>query len=483
MQPNTVQADAKEANNNITWQWLPVFVVGLGLVHWASPYGWPVALINTLAALFVGSAIVWASIQREGLYQRLGWRLIGIGVLCSTLGHLGWYAQDLGMIAPPPIITYLLYLPTYLLLISGIWVLGRRVETQEGAFIDALMLTVSAIVLFWAAMVEPAFEHLGENITALFVVSLYPIADLLLLMVALKLYFLTDERAKALLMVVGAVAFLLIGDVLHAMAIASGLYAAGGALDIPWYLAYALIVSAAWHPTATESFTHRTGAAEHPFKRLLAIGFVSIAVPTTILLTANDNDELVRVAATISIVLFALMLIRMSLLIRRNREQAAALERMIRTDPMTGLANRRWLMERLRLEVARAQRERAPLVVGYLDLDHFKRFNDTHGHGAGDALLIETASRWQQEIRDTDLLARAGGEEFVVICPNTPIGAARQVMDRLRAAVPHGQTCSIGLAQYTAGDTSFTLLERADRGLYGAKAKGRNCLVHQEGGG
>ena len=82
MQSNTVQAEAKEAYNDRTWQWLAVVVVGLGLVHWASPYGLLVALINTLAAVFVGSAIVWASIQREGLYQRSGWRLIGMG--CSA---------------------------------------------------------------------------------------------------------------------------------------------------------------------------------------------------------------------------------------------------------------------------------------------------------------------------------------------------------------------------------------------------------------
>lgn len=143
------------------------------------------------------------------------------------------------------------------------------------------------------------------------------------------------------------------------------------------------------------------------------------------------------------------------------------------TDPLTGLANRRRWDTELARETSRAARTGAPLSVLMLDLDHFKAYNDTRGHAAGDLLLRQTGAAWQQLLRTGDLLARVGGEEFAVLLPDCPADAAARLAAGLLRAVPDGQTCSAGAAQY-AGDDPEQLLARADAALYRAKSTGRN---------
>ncbi len=159
------------------------------------------------------------------------------------------------------------------------------------------------------------------------------------------------------------------------------------------------------------------------------------------------------------------------------------------TDPLTGLANRRALDERLRLELERARRSRQPVSVLMVDIDHFKRINDRHGHAAGDAVLSRLATILRQEIRSIDLAARYGGEEFVVLLPATPAPAAYAVAERIRRAVareafalPGGQMlrvqASIGIASFPDDDPEGGhLLERADEALYAAKGAGRNRVI------
>jgi diguanylate cyclase (GGDEF)-like protein/PAS domain S-box-containing protein len=145
-----------------------------------------------------------------------------------------------------------------------------------------------------------------------------------------------------------------------------------------------------------------------------------------------------------------------------------------RNDPLTRLPNRRWLAEELDRDVARATRQRFDLCAAMVDLDHFKQFNDRHGHPAGDKLLREAADAWRFALRGTDFLARYGGEEFVVLLPDCSLEDAEIVIERLRAATPAGQTCSAGVVAWRFGETPESLIARADGALYEAKAAGRN---------
>ena len=177
---------------------------------------------------------------------------------------------------------------------------------------------------------------------------------------------------------------------------------------------------------------------------------------------------------------------------RQKAELAQALEqiRQLAThDDLTGLLNRRAMLDRMQLEQHRSLRSGSPLLIAQLDIDHFKAVNDTHGHAAGDLVLQRFADTVRRNVRDTDVLARWGGEEFVLLLCDTPAADAVTLMERLRQAVqamqvpvpqsggPITVTVSIGLARHTPADPLAGTLERADRALYAAKAGGRNRVV------
>ncbi|MCQ4294440.1 diguanylate cyclase [Pseudomonas stutzeri] len=153
-------------------------------------------------------------------------------------------------------------------------------------------------------------------------------------------------------------------------------------------------------------------------------------------------------------------------------------------DPLTGLPNRAAWNERLDLEFARWQRYGGELLLAVLDVDHFKRVNDGYGHLAGDRVLKIIGTELQKRLRKTDFIARFGGEEFVVLLPNTPDEAGRQLMEALRESIGScpfhfkGErvsiTLSAGLTAFAEGDTAERAFERADGALYRAKNAGRN---------
>jgi len=153
------------------------------------------------------------------------------------------------------------------------------------------------------------------------------------------------------------------------------------------------------------------------------------------------------------------------------------LELLATTDPLTNIDNRRGWERVMESSMARARRHRQPLCLALLDLDHFKEYNDAHGHQAGDRFLQACALAWQGVMRVDDHIARYGGEEFVVSLPHTDIAQAIEVIERLRSAVPSGETCSAGIAMWDAEESVTELVGRADKALYLAKENGRNLSI------
>jgi diguanylate cyclase (GGDEF)-like protein len=153
------------------------------------------------------------------------------------------------------------------------------------------------------------------------------------------------------------------------------------------------------------------------------------------------------------------------------------LQETARTDDLTGLPNRRAWDEELPRELARAARDARPVCVAMLDLDRFKRFNDHRGHQAGDRLLKQAASAWASQLRTSDMLARYGGEEFSLLLPGCTITDAQALVQRLRAAMPDGETVSAGIACWDETEGAEDFVGRADAALYAAKRGGRDRLV------
>jgi diguanylate cyclase (GGDEF)-like protein/PAS domain S-box-containing protein len=164
-----------------------------------------------------------------------------------------------------------------------------------------------------------------------------------------------------------------------------------------------------------------------------------------------------------------------------QRAQAfALLEATAATDSLTGLANRRAWDETVEREVARSRREDKPLCIGVLDLDHFKAFNDEHGHRRGDQFLRRCAVVWRSRLRAGDMLARYGGEEFALCLPQCPLEEATAIVERLRCSTPKDHTCSAGVAQWDGVEPVDRLFGRADQALYDAKAAGRDRTIVAE---
>lgn len=165
---------------------------------------------------------------------------------------------------------------------------------------------------------------------------------------------------------------------------------------------------------------------------------------------------------------------------QRETEQAA------NSDALTGLHNRRWLEEMMVRLKGKALEDILPAAVLMLDVDHFKRFNDTFGHKAGDLVLQMVGAMMRRRLRPSDLVARYGGEEFMILLPHTAPAEASVVAERLRAGIAStaitaeqgmalpSVTVSIGIASWRPGDGLETMLEAADKALYRAKEKGRN---------
>jgi diguanylate cyclase (GGDEF)-like protein/PAS domain S-box-containing protein len=146
-------------------------------------------------------------------------------------------------------------------------------------------------------------------------------------------------------------------------------------------------------------------------------------------------------------------------------------------DSLTGLPNRRALEELLPREMAAARRSKSPFCVAIVDIDHFKVYNDTHGHLAGDEMLRACACAWDESLRGEDTIVRFGGEEFLVLLPGTRLEQATEIVERLRMRTAMEQTCSAGLACWDFVEDVDELLGRADQALYLAKAGGRDKLA------
>jgi len=178
-------------------------------------------------------------------------------------------------------------------------------------------------------------------------------------------------------------------------------------------------------------------------------------------------------------------------MVRRIMRYASALDVLASTDPLTGAMNRRSFFARGEVEFERARRYQRPLTMLVIDVDHFKAVNDTFGHEGGDAVLIALTQSLSADLRVSDLFARIGGEEFVILLPETDVDTAEALANRLRLdvsglTIPTHRgiatiTISVGAAGSDTGSTTIkSLFERADAALYTAKNRGRNLVVAAE---
>jgi diguanylate cyclase (GGDEF)-like protein len=425
----------------------------------------------------VGAILILWSVRHDGTAAR-PWRMLALMLLLSSGAEAIWAYDELRGVEPFPSVADALWLASYPFAFAALLALVRqRGGHARGSAIDAGIVAAGSAVLAWLFLAAPYAQDPTLTFAERTIPIAYPVADLLVLAVIARVLCTPAPRPPSLALVAASFACILVADVGFAVLVLQDAYVSGSLLDVWWVLGYVLIASAALHPRRHERRADE-GADALPPSRLGILG-VATALPPGVLvvegLRGGEADGVV--IGVLCLVIFGLVLARMAQLVRTITRQSQLLEELSDTDELTGLPNRRFWSRHLPLAIEQAARTGRPACVALVDLDHFKRFNDTRGHLAGDEMLREAAVAWRSVLRGQDLLARYGGEEFLVVLPGCDADGGLLLIERLRAATPRGQRCSAGIAVLHGDESVDELLARADTALYRAKGEGRDRSV------
>ena len=361
---------------------------------------WYTAWYDTFGLSAVAAILLGVRANRSG--ARLTWWLLAAGQLLFVVGDLlfdlherVWETDAFPSAADG------FYLAGYLPLTTGLVLLIRaRTPGRDRASLIAAIVATGLGLLSWVLLMKPAATDSTLDVVGRVISIAHPAADVLLL----------------------ALVVMLAGDVGFAVLAQADAFTPNNAINLTWLLAYVLFGAAALHPsTAAQSEPAAARTRRLTRRRLSLLTGVSLVAPILLLGQAWGRSGIDAAAIGIgSIALFLLVVARMAGLIRQVEQQAAQLEALAGHDAPTGTADRRAWDRALPVEMDRARRAGTPMAVALLDLDHFKVFNDTYGHQAGDQLLRSATEAWRSLLRSSDLLARYGGEEFAVLLPPRP---------------------------------------------------------------
>jgi diguanylate cyclase (GGDEF)-like protein len=425
------------------------------------------------------------------------WYVLAAGVACLVVGDalFAWYdARHVD--APFPGVPDLVYLTAYPLLFLAIGLVVRATTSMRSgaAWLDAGMWTGGAVVAAWEPLLEPFVRDPELSLTGRLTALAYPGMDLVLLLLVVHQLSSRGFRGTTHRHLLVSLTGLLVADLLFGVRSLHGTYRSGELTDLGWIVSYVGLGVAALHPRMTE-LTVRTGRPEPSTqRRTLALAVPAMAPPLLLLYLVVDGDLQGDVAgavlvATTAAAIFILSALRGRGLFVELRFREAVLEatlhererlaeelksRATRCD-LTGLVNRTGFLEL----VTGALDSNDPMAVGLLDLDDFKGVNDTLGHDAGDALLVEVAARLRGAVGPRDVVGRLGGDEFAILLRGDVGETATRLVRVLGAPlVLDGQElrveASLGVVERSDRSSLSDLLRRADVAMYAAKAAGGN---------
>ena len=426
-------------------------------------------------------AAILVAVRRHQPARPLIWWCFAIGQLLFVIGDVVYAVIDTVLHQSPfPSIADGFYLGGYPVLATGLLILirGRISGRDRAGLIDAAIIATGLGLLSWTFLMKPIAADPSLSLTERLISLAYPLGDVLLLAMVARLATSPGARTAAYRLLGVALLLLLGADIGYAVLNLVSSYE-GGLIDAGWLLSYVIWGAAALHPSMrsmSEVAPDQTARFTH--WRLALLATTSLMAPA-VLAEQGLRHQAIDVAAIVlgSVVLFLLVVLRMAGLVAKVQDQATQLAALAHNDGLTGIPNRRaWELE-LPREMARVRRYGGRLYVALLDLDHFKRFNDQHGHQGGDRLLKEATAAWRTRMRRTDLLARYGGEEFAVLLRDCTQVEAVVVLDDLGAVMPAGQTFSAGVAEWDGQEAPERLVGRADRALYEAKHAGCDRIM------
>jgi diguanylate cyclase len=438
--------------------------------------------------------LAWRVAGRRSLplATRRAWRRLGTGLAGWFLANVGWLWFEAVRGVETPVVFEVVYLAAAGVMLVGLLAFpGRRRSRQEQVRLamDIGVVVAAAFVVVWYLVLGPATRVEEPEWTTVVLSVAYPVTDLVLVfgIVTALLRGAPPSSTGSLRLLLFGIGAYVIADV------ADGYMSLHGeeAVSLRWthllWLGGLLLFAVA----ADSQWAHATGeaAAEEPDRQRRAFSvlpYLAVAGGYGLLLIVARGLALYPLGGMLvgSVVMIALVVTRQLSVLRENARLTERYQELATTDALTGLANRRHLLEvgeRLCKIAARADR---PLAAVMIDIDHFKRINDDYGHGAGDAVLREVADRCRQMLRTSDLMGRYGGDELVALLPETGAEGAARVAERIRDAVTGGPveagsavlalTISLGVADSEGCRGLDALLHHADMALYEAKRRGRD---------
>ncbi|MEV0902323.1 GGDEF domain-containing protein [Actinoplanes sp. NPDC049802] len=440
-----------------------------------------VALYVSANATFAVCALLRAR-RHRGMRRIL--YLLAASAVAGVVGDVLFYFDALIHGEPPyPGVPDLFYLISYPLMAAALLlVIRRRTPGWDSAsIIDAAIVAIGAGYLVFLFLIVPNIDF-SDRFTSLVSVS-YPVGDLMLMVVGARLMLGAGPRTTSLRFIGVYLMLVLFADSMYGIQTQLDTYQAGNFLDAFWMSAGFVFSAAVLHPSAPQLVAASNAATpDATTGRLVILAVAALTAPTSMAIQHFRNEpEYLIAAAAVCNVLFLLVMVRMAGLVRAQRLAAI-------TDGLTGLRSRRYFEEALGNEGARATRYGVPFSVLLLDIDHFKKVNDTFGHAGGDRVLVEVTHRLRELIRPGDVVARYGGEEFAVLLPDTRPDEAREIAERVRRGVGvapiavsesrmHRVTVSVGVAGMPTAGSTDELVLAADRALYAAKNAGRNQVA------
>ncbi len=463
--------------------------LGLGVAGMFTPEYWVSAVLVDLAAL-LATIGTFAGARRRAGRARRAWQLLASGLLLWLVGDVIWDAYAIRNSEPPTLSPAdIAYFVAYPLMVLAIWRL-LRIRSPRGnreVVLDGLALAAAGALAAWQFLVTPN-AYAGMPWSERIVGAAYPLCDVLLLTALSWLAFSPGVRTRAAWLLYGFFGTTLVLDIGYALF--PRFAATDGWLDYVNSLyptSYALLAAAALHRDAGEITTPAPtmSARLHP-ARVVFLAIALLTAPALDLVGVAGTPSAKMAPIAIGLLITIAVLCRFLLVVRDREAVRDQLEFQASHDGLTGLLNRHLLSDRIDHALARTSRVAAGVAVLYVDLDRFKAVNDTHGHDAGDRLLVEAAKRLLDAVRASDTVARLGGDEFAVLCEDLPerqtvFDIADRIVDTLARpfSLPDGAvavvSASVGISvPEQSGASGETLLRDADAAMYRAKEAGRD---------